>query len=121
MFFEIFPPTFIAEGTRLQGDITFFSTSQVFGIVEGELIQQSLEPIQIGKSGLVHGAITSQGPVLVEGRVEGNIKSSTQIKLFPSAMVNGILDAPSIVVVAGAVFDGELHMKSSGTDVDSPI
>lgn len=111
MILEVFPPTFIAEGTRLQGSVTFFSASQVFGLIEGEVNQQSLEPIQIGKSGWVHGNIASHGPVLVEGRIEGHIRSATQIKLLPSAVVSGILTAPVVVVQAGALFDGELKMK----------
>lgn len=110
MLIEIAPPTLIAEGTRAQGSLTFFSSTQVFGVVEGELLQQSLEPLNIGKTGWVNGAIVSQGPVIVEGRVDGNIKSHTQIRLLPTATVHGQLIAPSISIRPGAVFEGDLVM-----------
>ena len=111
MVLEVNPPTLIAEGTRVQGSLTFFSSTQVFGIVEGELLQQSLEVLQIGKTGWVNGDVTSRGPVLVEGRVDGNVNSSTQIRLSPTATVHGRLNAPSIEIKAGAVFEGEMKMK----------
>lgn len=111
MIQEITPPTLIAEGTRVQGSLTFFSITQVFGVVEGELLQQTLDPIHIGKTGWVNGAITSQGPIVIEGRVEGIVTSQTQVKLLPTATVHGQLIAPSINIRPGAVFEGELKME----------
>ena len=116
MIIEIATPTLIAEGTRLQGTLTFISATKVFGIIEGEVEQQSLEPLQVGKTGWVNGSITSQGPVLVEGRVDGNIHSTTRIKLLPTAVVRGSLMAPSIEIRAGAAFEGEVEMASCRTE-----
>lgn len=110
MFIEIAPSSLIAEGSRVEGTLTFFSATQVFGLVNGELVQQSLEPLQIGKTGWIHGGIHSQGPVLVEGLVEGDIDSATQIRLLSTAVVRGRLSAPSIEIRPGAVLDGETNM-----------
>lgn len=111
MIQEVLPPTLIAEGSRMAGTLTFTSHTHVFGIIEGDVAQQTLESLHVGRSGWVHGAITSQGPVFVEGRVDGNITSTTQIHLLPTAIVHGKLSAPSIVVRAGAIFEGELEME----------
>ncbi len=110
MIIETIAPTLVAEGTRIQGSLTFFSGASIYGIVEGELIQQSLEPIQVGKSGWVQGSVLAQGPILVEGRVDGDLKSSTAIRLTSTATVKGKLTAPSVEVRAGAVLDGEISM-----------
>jgi cytoskeletal protein CcmA (bactofilin family) len=112
MIFETTAPTLIAEGTRIQGELTFFSGAGVFGIVEGDVLQQSLESLQIGKSGWIHGNLVSQGPVLVEGRVDGDIRSSTKIQLSSTATVRGRLLAPAVEIRAGAVFDGDVVMKA---------
>ena len=109
---EVIPPTLIAEGTRVRGELTFQSGTQVFGVVEGDLVQQSLESLQVGKSGWVNGTINSQGPVLIEGRVDGQVTSSTKIKLLPTASVRGALNAPAVEIRPGAVFEGELKMKA---------
>jgi cytoskeletal protein CcmA (bactofilin family) len=81
-------------------------------VVEGDVTQQSLESLQIGKTGWVNGSIQSQGPVLIEGRVDGQVHSSTKIKLMPTASVHGALTAPAVEIKPGAVFEGELKMKS---------
>ena len=111
MVTRISPPTIIAEGSRTQGSLTFFSATQVFGLVEGEISQQSLEPLQIGKTGWVHGTIHSEGPVIVEGRVDGTIRSSTLIRVSRSATIHGSLDAPAIEISAGSFVEGDLCMK----------
>lgn len=113
MLIEIAPPTFIAEGSRVEGTLTFFSCSQIFGVVDGDVIQQSLEPLQVGRTGWVHGNLISQGPVLVEGRVEGDIQSATHIRLMPTAVVRGCLNSPSIEIRPGALIDGELAMEKA--------
>ncbi len=111
MLIEIAPPSLIAEGSLLKGTLTFHSSTQVFGIVEGDVIQESLEPIQVGKSGWIHGDIRARGPVLIEGRIEGDIHSATHIRLMPTAMVQGTLSAPSIEIRPGALIDGQLEME----------
>ncbi len=114
MLIEIAPPSLIAEGSQVRGTLTFHSCTQIFGVVDGNVIQMSLEPLQVGKSGWIHGDVQSQGPVLVEGRIEGNIQSATHIRLMPTAMVQGVLNAPSIEIRPGALMDGELRMEKTG-------
>ncbi len=121
MLSEVSTPTLIAEATRLQGDITFLSGASIFGLIEGNIIQQSSEEISIGKSGWIFGSINSQGPVYIEGKVEGNVVSSHKIKLFSSAMVMGKLTAPTIELLAGAIFQGEFEMRvTDKTDSELP-
>lgn len=109
---EVSFPTLIAEATNLAGDVTFSSTAHVFGVVEGDVRQHALEPLQIGKSGWIHGNIRSQGMVVVEGRVDGDIICATRIQLLPTATVRGRLSAPSVQIRAGAIFEGEMQMTS---------
>ena len=83
------------------------------GIVEGDLVQQSLELLQVGKSGWVHGSISSQGPVLIEGRVDGDIKSMTKVCLSATATVSGRIICPKVEIKPRAIFEGELVMESA--------
>jgi len=108
MLTEVLIPTLISEGSRVQGELTFSANTQVFGVVEGTLRQESLEPLQVGRSGWVQGEIVSRGPVLIEGRVDGNVFSHTQIRLLPTAVVNGTLRAPRIDIRPGALLEGEI-------------
>lgn len=112
MIEEISAPSVIAEGTKLQGEVTFESAVNMCGTMEGDLIQQSGEVLQIGRNGFVHGNIKSQGPVVIEGRVEGDIVSLAVIVLLRTAVVRGHLNAPKIEMRPGALLDGELRVET---------
>ena len=113
MITEATSPTLVAEGTRIQGSLTFFSEAGIFGIIEGDIVQQSLEPLQLGRSSWVHGTISAQGPILIEGRVEGDVKSLSKIVLAATASVTGSLTAPHIEIRAGAMFNGDSQMQKA--------
>src|SRR4051794_24140907 len=111
MLEEISVPSLIAEGSRIQGELTFFSAVSIFGVVEGEIIQQSSATLQVGRNGWVYGTLRAQGPIIVEGRVEGEVISSSSIRLAATAVVKGRLIAPNVEIRAGAIFEGELAMN----------
>lgn len=115
MLDEISVPSLIAEGSRIQGELTFSSAVSIFGVVEGEVVQQSKELVQVGRNGWVHGRLTAEGPILIEGRVDGEVVSAVSIKLSATAVVKGRLVAPSVDIRAGALFEGELAMKADET------
>ncbi|MBY0369738.1 polymer-forming cytoskeletal protein [bacterium] len=112
---EIFPPTLITEGSRIQGDLTFSSEAQIHGTVEGDIQQTAPEALRVGRNGWVQGSIHSVGPVTIDGRVEGNVRSTTKIRLTQTAQVRGSITAPQIEVRPGAVFDGEFRMKTTAS------
>lgn len=113
MITEAVFPTLIAEATRMRGDLTLTGSAHVFGVVEGDVTQAALEPLQIGRSGWIHGNIESQGAVVVEGKVDGDIRSATKIQLLPSATVQGNLLAPVIEIRPGAIVEGGLSMSQA--------
>lgn len=114
MLTKMWPPTLITEGTRMQGDLVFASQVHVYGVVEGTLSQTTSDALLVGKGGWVHGTIVAKGPVLVDGRVEGDIHSESRIRLGPSAIIAGSLYAPSIEIEAGARLEGSIVMKRPG-------
>lgn len=112
MLTKVSCPTIIAEGSHLRGDLCFNSETHLYGTLEGNIYNESKDSLQIGKSGWVYGSLFSEGPVFVEGRIEGNITCSTQITLRPTATVLGTLHCSLIRVEPGAYLDGELKMES---------
>lgn len=108
-------PSCIAEGTRIQGHIVLSVKTHFMGALQGNLTQQSLEELIIGPSAWLLGSISSQGPVTVQGRVEGNIYSEALIRLLPTATVEGTLVSPRIEVLPGAILRGQVMMRWSTT------
>lgn len=118
-FFEIDAPTLIAEGTRLQGEFQFFTDAEIFGVIEGEVMSRTADRLHIGKTGWVHGDVRSEGTVVVEGRIDGNVYSEKRIRLMPSAVVNGTLRAPSIHIRPGAYFTGSVEMDNPAAETET--
>lgn len=104
-------PSMIAEATKLSGNVIFFSETHLYGVIEGDLHQQSTLPIHIGVTGWVHGSVRTQGPLTIEGRVDGHIISSHKVTLSPRAVVRGRIEAPRIEIQPGAIVEGELKMQ----------
>lgn len=121
MILETGALSFLSEGTRVQGSLTFFSGATVHSVVEGDVFQQSVEALHIGTKGWVHGSVTALGPVFVEGRIEGDLKTRSRVQISASGLVSGSIEAPSIEVAPGAQVNGILKIrgKSSGASIDS--
>jgi cytoskeletal protein CcmA (bactofilin family) len=112
MLSEINTVSHLAEASRVSGEIRFTSCAEIYGIVEGQLLQESLEALVVGRPGWVCGDIISKGPVTIAGRVCGNITSSSLIRLLPTAIVEAKLVAPVIEVYAGSIVNGQFEMKT---------
>jgi cytoskeletal protein CcmA (bactofilin family) len=117
MVTEVSIPSVIAEGTKIQGDLDFLSPTEIFGIIEGEVNQQCLEILRVGRTGWVHGKIRSQGPVVVEGKIDGDISSETRVSLCPTAVVRGKISAPCVEISAGAVVEGDVAMHGANPNL----
>ena len=94
----------------MRGDVTFSSEAHVYGIIDGDLVQQSNHLLHIGKTGWTHGSVRSQGPVVIEGRVDGEIQAAHKIVILSTATVRGRLTAPKIQIKAGAIVEGDVQM-----------
>lgn len=111
MWTEMPAPTFVAEGTRVQGSMTFLSSATIHGVIEGNLQQQSVDLLQIGRTAWIHGQVSSLGPIYVEGRIEGDIVCRAGVRLSSTAIVAGKITAPSVEVALGAQVNGEFQVS----------
>jgi cytoskeletal protein CcmA (bactofilin family) len=111
MLLELSPPTLIAEDSHIEGAVNFYSNAQIFGRVEGDVLQQSVDPLLIGTSGWVRGSVSSQGPIVISGRVEGTIHSKTRVELLPGALVQGTIVTACLQISPGAMLNGEVTMR----------
>ncbi len=105
----------IAEGSRIRGDLYFFADAEVYGTVEGNIHQESLEHLAVGPLGWVHGHIHAEGPVIVGGRVDGEIRSSTLIRILPTARIDGNLSCPTVEVQPGAIVNGQFDSQPTSS------
>ncbi len=104
--------TNLTSGTDLKGTIKFGEAMRIDGNFEGELITDNGELV-VGKTGNVKAIVNTRSAV-IEGRVDGNIKASDRVELKQDAHFIGELQAKTLVLGKGVVFDGECNINPEG-------
>jgi cytoskeletal protein CcmA (bactofilin family) len=107
----------LTSGVDIKGTINFGETMRIDGNFEGELISDNGELI-VGKTGNVKANIKVRS-LVVEGRVDGNIKASDKIELKQNAHLTGDLQAKTLVVEKGVVFVGKCNVDPGEADTKS--
>lgn len=103
---------FIDQGSEFEGKLSFRDTVRIDGTFTGEISSENT--LIVGESGKIHATIRSVC-VMVSGLVDGDINASSQIVLHKTAVVNGDLVAPTIVMEEGAQLNGAVRMgRASG-------
>jgi cytoskeletal protein CcmA (bactofilin family) len=109
---------FIDQGSEFEGKLSFKDTVRIDGIFSGEI--SSDNTLIVGESGQIMASIHSVC-VVISGLVEGDIHASEQIVLHKSAVVNGDLDSPMVVMEEGAQLNGNVRMsKATPAPVKQP-
>jgi len=98
---------FIDQGSEFEGKLSFKDTVRIDGKFSGEITSDNT--LIVGESGQIQATIHSVC-VVISGLVEGDIHASEQIVLHKSAVVNGNLNAPAIMMEEGAQLNGGVRM-----------
>jgi cytoskeletal protein CcmA (bactofilin family) len=109
---------FIDQGSEFEGKLTFKDTVRIDGTFQGEITSENT--LIVGETGLIEATIRSN-TVVVSGTVTGNIHAGRQIVLHKSAKVEGDMNAPSLIIEEGAVFNGRLSMGKDAGKSQGPL
>ena len=66
----------------------------------------------------MNSRVSSASSVMVEGRLTGDVSADDRVELIASAVVDGNLKAPKIIVAEGAKFRGSVDMGSAKPGLD---
>jgi cytoskeletal protein CcmA (bactofilin family) len=99
---------FIDQGSEFEGKLTFKDTVRVDGCFRGEITSQNT--LVVGETGEIMATVRSRN-VIVSGTVTGNIFASERIVLHKTARVEGDIEAGSMAIEEGAVFNGKITMS----------
>jgi len=98
---------FLDDGSEIEGSYTCTGTVMVDARVRGEITAK--DTLIIGDHGVVEATVRA-GTLVVRGQLVGNVTASERVELKSSARVTGDVEAPVIIMEAGAVLDGECRM-----------
>lgn len=107
--------TIIRQDASFEGKMVFDGNVMVNGKFKGEII--SAGELTVGSGGLVDGAVHI-GTINIFGEVRGNIKAKQKIVINAPAVVKGDIEAPSLVIQEGAVFEGNCAMGKAKSQAE---
>ena len=102
---------------KFKGDLIADEDLLIQGQVEGSIRHSS--SLTIGEGGHVKADVSAEY-IAVEGRVEGDLKGSKCVKVRVSAKIDGNIVSPSVSLVEGATFNGQIDMVSDPTAASKP-
>ncbi|HEX6307096.1 MAG TPA: polymer-forming cytoskeletal protein [Longimicrobiales bacterium] len=103
----------IGRSITIHGEVTGDEDLLIQGRVDGS-VNLKQHSITVGPEGEVKADITAR-VITVEGTVKGNLKADEQAVLRSSAIVEGDITAPRVVLEDGARFRGGVDMGESVT------
>ena len=100
---------FLEQGVKLEGKVEATGTFRIDSAMKGTLVSE--DTLVLGEHAAVEGRIVGNR-VVIAGRFDGTIEAKTRVELQPSAIVNGEIHSPCLVIEPGAIFDGQCHMPA---------
>ncbi len=107
---------FLDAGSLINGELRFEDTFRVDGKIVGKVVSEG--ELIVGEKGDVDGEIRVRR-VYVSGTVKGQVHAE-KIEITPAGRVMADLFAPTLVIEAGAFFEGTCSMKRAASVNDRP-
>lgn len=109
--------TLVGRQAVFKGDLEFTGGLRVDGRVEGNVIavDKSSATVVVSESGEVKGSIDAPH-VIVNGAINGNIKSCGRVELQAKSRINGDVHYRAVEMALGAAINGNLSCESTGED-----
>ena len=102
--------TTLGPSLTVVGDITCQEDITIHGTVKGQ-ITMNQGALVVAPTGTADANL--QGlRITVHGKVKGDIVASQHLELTDTAVVSGMISAPSLVIRDGATFDGVIDMAA---------
>ena len=101
--------TVISSDVTIEGTVSVTRELHLYGKIIGELKGLEGSQIILNEGSVVEGKITSD-TLIIDGFVNGEIRSYLKVWITASARVLGSVQTPSLQVDAGATFEAKVKM-----------
>jgi len=102
---------------RFKGELHADEELLIKGQIEGSITHT--QRLTVCAEGVVKANIRAQ-MIAVEGTVDGDLQADKNVQVKESARVNGNIRAPSVSIVEGAHFNGNIVMEPPKAAMASP-
>jgi cytoskeletal protein CcmA (bactofilin family) len=101
-------PSILGQTLRFKGELRAEEDLMIKGRIEGSITHS--QRLTICREGHVKGDIEGQ-VIIVEGTVEGDLTAAVSVAVMAGSSVTGDVRAPSVSIVEGANFNGNVFME----------
>ena len=108
--------TVISRGVKIEGKLSCSGNIRLDGEVQGDISSQGI--VIIGENGGVNGQINADS-VTIGGKVTGTVRAKDKVVLEAKANLKGDIITKTLLVEAGAIFNGNSKMGNSGSISES--
>jgi len=98
---------FLDEDSEIEGRYTCSGTVMLDAKLRGEITAQ--DTLIIGERAVVEATVRA-AILVVHGQLVGDVTASERVELKGTARVTGDIEAPAMIMEAGAVLDGQCRM-----------
>ncbi len=104
----------LEKGCEFEGKLTFEGTVRINGKFVGEIFSDGT--LIVGEGASIDGRV-DVGNMIIHGEVTGNIRAKDRIEMHTPAVVQGDINAQTLVIDEGVIFEGSCSMgkKSSAS------
>ena len=98
---------FLGKDTEFEGKLTFHGTIRIDGHFKGEISADG--SLIVGEGAMIE-ANMHISYILISGEIHGNIIADDRIEIHPAGKVFGDIQAPTVVIDEGGIFEGNCRM-----------
>ena len=106
----------IGKSVIIKGELSGSEDLYVDGQVEGS-IELSGNRLIIGPHGQVRANVNAKG-IIVQGKMDGNIRTTERAELTKSAIVTGDIATQRVAIEEGAYFKGKVDIQREGAKAE---
>ena len=99
---------FLGKDTEFDGKLSFSGVVRIDGHFIGEIFTQGT--LIIGESAVIESNI-HVSHIVISGEIRGNIIADDRIEIHAPGKVFGNIQAPTVVIEEGVVFEGNCQMQ----------
>jgi cytoskeletal protein CcmA (bactofilin family) len=109
--------TLLGRDVQIEGTLTFKETIRIDGSIKGKLVS-SQGTVIIGENAVIEADV-QVGVAIIRGKVQGRVEAGQRIEIFAPAQVTGDINAPTVTIDSGVVFNGNCQMHTPVKNLES--
>ena len=107
----------IGKTLLIKGEVLSEDDVMIDGMIEGKIKVKNR--VTIGKNANIRADIEARH-VVIRGRVAGDVHAVGQVEIVAEGILHGNIVSPKVIIADGAVFEGNIDMKSLDEKIESP-